>query len=304
MFKKHILAVAVLTLTSGIAFAENEAAIEQVNTALVGSSVSVIEQLYSDNVNFAHIIQEDADGSADAHNAVVYQGVATDVGVVDSGAPAALNTTEVNLASAAYDNALLSAYVPKNDTVANFAIVKQDGTVGSQSMIVQMSIEDVSAFVADNTLFAGDLVLGTPGVSDGGGLSDGTHDLIDAGTPSALFDNVADTAANANNIAAIAQGAAVLNREGVLLGGVQGAVSTDDLALIVQLGTDNIAQIQQAGTSLQVATIIQADSGNDAYVGQYDGTANTATVVQLAVNDTATVYQSGNGNTASIYQHQ
>ncbi|MDO9179882.1 MAG: hypothetical protein Q7U16_16410 [Agitococcus sp.] len=304
MFKKHVLAVAVMAMTSGVAFADNEAIVEQVNDPT--ASTATIEQMYIDaNVSYGQVIQDAATGDGVLPNAVIYQGAASDVGSLNPTAPAALNGTEIDLSLDAWLDNSPAPYAAVNTVVSNFAYIKQDTTEASQAMIVQLSLDDASAFATASTLFANDLVLGTPGLADGGSLSDGVNDLIAAGVPaSPFFDNVADSAANNNNIAAISQGSEVIDRNGDTLGGAAATGGTGDLALIVQMGSDNIAQVLQTGDGPQVATVIQADSGNDAYVAQYSGDTNTATVVQIAVNDLATVYQSGTGNFATVYQHQ
>ncbi|MDO8415843.1 MAG: hypothetical protein Q7S87_06485 [Agitococcus sp.] len=311
MFKKHVLAIAVMAMTSGVAFAENEAIISQVNDP--ATSTATVEQVYVDgNTNYGQIIQDATTSDGVIFNAVVYQGISSDVGAVDPTAPTAVNVlgTSIDLALAAWVDAGPVAYAPLTATVANFAYVKQDTTDASRAMIVQTSVDDASLFASANTLFANDLIQSNVtlaldvGLSDGGGLSDGTNDLIAAGVPSAIFlANVDDTAANVGNIAAISQGSEVVDRDGNVLGGAQNDGGIDEAAIIVQLGSDNIAQILQAGDT-QFAAIIQADIGNDAFVAQYSGTTNTATIVQVAINDLATVYQSGDGNVATINQYQ
>lgn len=311
MFKKHVLAVAVMAMTSGVAFAENEAVISQINDP--ATSTATVEQVYADgNTNYGQIIQDATTSDGLIFNAVVYQGIASDVGAVDPTAPTAVSIlgTAIDLALPSWVDAGPVVYAPLTATVANFAYVKQDTTDASKAMIVQLSVDDAAVFATANTLFANDLIQSNAtlaldvGLSDGGGLSDGTNDLIAAGVPSAIFlANIADTAANVGNMAAISQGSEVVERGGAVLGGAQNDGGADDTALIVQLGSDNIAQILQSGEG-QFAAIIQADSGNDAYVAQYSGATNTATVVQVAVNDLATVYQSGEGNVATINQYQ
>ncbi len=304
MFKKHVLAIAVMAITSGVAFAENEAVISQVNDP--AASTATIEQIYADgNTNYGQIIQDAATSDGVIVNAVVYQGAASDVGAIDPTGPAATNAaaTAIDTALAAYSDTGPVAYGALTAAVANFALVKQDTTDAAKAMIVQLSVDDAAAFATASTLFAADLVQDnatlatTVGLSDGGALTDGTNDLVP------LLATVADSAANVGNIAAISQGSAVVERGGAVLGGAQNDGGADNVALIIQLGSDNIAQIQQSGEA-QFAAVIQADSGNDAFVAQYSGTTNTATVVQVAVNDTATVYQSGEGNVATISQHQ
>ncbi len=309
MFKKHVLAVAVMAMTSGIAFAENEAIVSQVNDP--ATSTATIEQIYADgNVNYGQILQDAATSDGVINNAVVYQGAASDAGAIDPTAPTATNAsaTAIDLAAPTWVDAGPVAYAPLNAAVANFAYIKQDSTDASKAMIAQLSIDDASAFATASTLFATDLtqdnttLATTVGLADAGTLSDGTNELISAGVASAILAN-ADTTANVDNVAAISQGSEVLDRSGTVLGGAQNDGGGDDTAIIFQLGASNFAQIQQSGDS-QFAAIIQADAGNDAYVAQYSGSANTATVVQVAVNDLATVYQSGDSNVATINQHQ
>lgn len=304
MFKKHVLAIAVMAITSGVAFAENEAIISQVNDP--ATSTATIEQIYADgNTNYGQILQDAATSDGVIFNAVVYQGAASDVGAVDPTAPTATNVigTSIDLATPAWVDAGPVPYAPLTAAVANFAYVKQDTTDASKAMIVQLSVDDAAAFATASTLFANDLVQDnatlatTVGLSDGGGLTDGTNDIT------LLLTNVADSAANVGNIAAISQGSEVVERGGAVLGGAQNDGGADNTALIIQLGSDNIAQVLQSGEA-QFAAVIQADSGNDAYIAQYSGATNTATVVQVAVNDIATVYQSGEGNIATINQHQ
>lgn len=310
MFKKHVLAVAVMALTSGVAFAENEAIISQINDP--ATSTATVEQVYADgNTNYGQIIQDATTSDGVIFNAVVYQGAASDVGLVDPTAPAAVSVigTAIDLALPSWVDAGPVVYAPLTATVANFAYVKQDTTDASKAMIVQTSVDDAALFATASTLFANDLMQSNVtltldvGLTDGGTLSDGTNELISAGVAGAILANVADTTANVGNMAAISQGSEVVERGGAVLGGAQNDGGADDTALIVQLGSDNIAQILQSGET-QFAAIIQADSGNDAYVAQYSGTTNTATVVQVAVNDLATVYQSGDGNVATINQYQ
>jgi hypothetical protein len=304
MFKKHVLAIAVMAITSGVAFAENEAIISQVNDP--ATSTATIEQIYADgNTNYGQILQDAATSDGVISNAVVYQGAASDVGAVDPTAPTATNTiaTAIDLATPAWVDAGPVPYAPLTAAVANFAYVKQDSTDASKAMIAQLSVDDAAAFATASTLFANDLVqenatlATTVGLSDGGGLTDGTNDIT------LLLTNVTDSTANVGNIAAISQGSQVVERGGAVLGGAQNDGGADNAALIIQLGSDNIAQIMQSGDT-QFAAVIQADSGNDAFVAQYSGANNTATVVQVAVNDIATVYQSGDGNVATISQHQ
>lgn len=310
MFKKHVLAVAVMAFTSGVAFAENEAIISQINDP--ATSTATIEQIYADgNVNYGQILQDASTSDGVIFNSVVYQGAASDVGAIDPTAPTVTSVigTSIDLTLPSWVDAGPVAYAPLNATVANFAYVKQDTTDASKAMIVQLSVDDAALFATASTLFANDLVYDnatlatTVGLADGGTLSDGTNELISAGVASAILANVADTTANVDNVAAISQGSEVLDRSGTVLGGAQNDGGTDDTALIFQLGSANFAQIQQSGET-QFAAIIQADSGNDAYIAQYSGTANSATVVQVAVNDVATVYQSGEGNVATINQYQ
>jgi hypothetical protein len=310
MFKKHVLAIAVMAITSGVAFAENEAVISQINDP--ATSTATVEQVYADgNTNYGQIIQDAATSDGVIFNAVVFQGAASDVGAVDPTAPTAVSVlgTAIDLALPSWVDAGPVVYAPLTAAVANFAYVKQDTTDASKAMIVQISVDDAALFATASTLFANDLMQTNAtlaldvGLTDGGTLSDGTNELISAGVANAILANVADTAANVGNMAAISQGSEVVERGGAVLGGAQNDGGADDTALIVQLGSDNIAQILQSGEG-QFAAIIQADSGNDAYVAQYSGATNTATVVQVAVNDLATVYQSGEGNVATINQYQ
>jgi hypothetical protein len=300
MLKKHVLAAAVLALTSGIAFAENEAIIEQIGDD--GSlNAAIIEQVRDNtNVSYGQIIQETTLGDG-ALTTLIYQGVASGAGTLLPSAPAALNGTEIDLSVDAWVDNAPAPYEAKSATVANFAYIKQDTVELSQAVIVQMSVDEAADFDPLLTLFANDLVVdtlvGTAGVATGA-VTDGVNDLTALG----LLDNVADSTANANNIAAVSQGSEVIDRNGDTLGGLANAGGAGDIALILQMGSDNIAQVLQTGDGPQTAAVIQADSGNDAYVAQYAGESNTATIVQVGIGDRATVYQAGATNIATVYQ--
>jgi hypothetical protein len=304
MFKKHALAVAVLALTSGIAFAENEAVISQINDP--ATSVATVEQIYADaNANYGQILQDAATGDGATVNAVIYQGAASDVGAVDPTAPTATNAaaTSIDLTLPGWVDAGPVPYAPLTAVVSNFGYIKQDTTDSATATIVQLSVDDAAAFATASTLIASDLIASNPtlgvdvGLTDGGGLTDGTNDIT------ALLGSVADSASNQDNIAAISQGSEVVARDGTVLGGAQNDGGSGQVAFIIQLGSANIAQVLQSGDE-QFAAVIQADSGNDAFIAQYGGNNNSATVVQVAINDTATVYQSGDSNIATISQHQ
>lgn len=303
MFKKSVLAVAVMAMTSGVAFAE-EAYITQYLDPT--TSTAVIEQRFVDgSVNYGAILQEATTGDGVALNAVIFQGLSSDAGAIDPTAPeSTVSGTAIDLTVTAYVDGGPSVYEPINAAVANFAYIKQDTTETSQAVIAQLSLDDASVFDSTLTMFQAELALNGIGLTDIGTLSyDGTNNLIDAGVASAIFDNVDDSAGNANNIAAISQGSEALDRNGEVLGGAANTGGVNNLALIIQMGSDNIAQVMQSGDGPQVATVIQADLGNDAFVAQV-GDTNTATVLQAAVNGVATVYQTGTGNIASVFQYQ
>jgi len=124
MFKKHVLAIAVMAMTSGVAFAENEAVISQINDP--ATSTATVEQVYADgNTNYGQIIQDATTSDGVIFNAVVYQGAASDVGAVDPTAPAAVSVlaTAIDLALPSWIDAGPVVYAPLTAAVANFAYV-------------------------------------------------------------------------------------------------------------------------------------------------------------------------------------
>jgi len=296
MFKKNLLAVAVLAMTSGVVLADNEAYISQNDDAST-ASVATVEQVYSDaaSTNFGVISQNVTDTST----ATVYQGLtdtAGSAGTVDPTAPTLTTplATAIDPTINAYVDAAPTPYEPLTAAVTNFALIKQDGAANAIATVYQVTGDEVAdidnAGIASVTNPAGNTV----GI-DAGVLTDGTVE-IQPGVVSGTTD------ANTGNIAAIAQGAEVIDRAGNVLGGAQGAATDGEIALIVQMGTGNMAQIMQTGDT-QFAAIIQDDTNNDAYIAQYGGAGNSATITQIAVQDIATIYQTGDANTARIYQH-
>jgi len=296
MFKKNLLAVAVLAMTSGVAIADNEAYISQNDDAST-ASVATVEQVYSDaaSTNFGRITQNVTDTST----ATVYQGLtdtAGSAGTVDPTAPTLTTplATAIDPTINAYVDAAPTPYEPLTAAVTNFALIKQDGAANAIATVYQVTGDEVAdidnAGIASMTNPAGNTV----GI-DAGVLTDGTVE-IQPGVVSGTTD------ANTGNIAAIAQGAEVIDRAGNVLGGAQGDATDGEIALIVQMGTGNMAQIMQTGDT-QFAAIIQDDTNNDAYIAQYGGAGNSATITQIAVQDIATIYQTGDANTARIYQH-
>jgi len=296
MFKKNLLAVAVLAMTSGVVLADNEAYISQNDDAST-ASVATVEQVYSDaaSTNFGRITQNVTDTST----ATVYQGLtdtAGSAGTVDPTAPTLTTplATAIDPTINAYVDAAPTPYEPLTAAVTNFALIKQDGAANAIATVYQVTGDEVAdidnAGIASVTNPAGNTV----GI-DAGVLTDGTVE-IQPGVVSGTTD------ANTGNIAAIAQGAEVIDRAGNVLGGAQGAATDGEIALIVQMGTGNMAQIMQTGDT-QFAAIIQDDTNNDAYIAQYGGAGNSATITQIAVQDIATIYQTGDANTARIYQH-
>lgn len=296
MFKKNLLAVAVLAMTSGVVLADNEAYISQNDDAST-ASIATVEQVYSDaaSTNFGRITQNVTDTST----ATVYQGLtdtAGTAGTVDPTAPTLTTplATAIDPTINAYVDAAPTPYEPLTAAVTNFALIKQDGAANAIATVYQVTGEEVAdidnAGIASVTNPAGNTV----GI-DAGVLTDGTVE-IEPGVVSGTTD------ANTGNIAAIAQGAEVIDRAGNVLGGAQGDASDGEIALIVQMGTGNMAQIMQTGDT-QFAAIIQDDTNNDAYIAQYAGAGNSATITQVAVQDIATIYQTGDANTARIYQH-
>jgi len=288
MFKKNLLAIAVLAMTSGVVLADNEAYISQGDENGTASTAT-IEQVYTDvaSAHFGMIVQNITDTST----ATIYQGL-TDTGgtagTIDPTAPALTTpaATAIDPASPAYADLLANAYTPLTAAVTNFAIIKQDGSANASAGVYQVTADEVADLDAPVTNPAG----ATAGI-DAGTLTDGTVEITPA------------SAENSGNIAAIAQGSAPIDRAGNALGAAaQGDASDAEIALVIQMGTGNMGQIMQAGDA-QYALVIQDGTSNDAFVAQYAGSGNSATITQVATQDIATVYQAGTGNTARIYQH-
>lgn len=305
MFKKNLLAIAVLAMTSGVVLADNEAYISQGDDTGT-ASVATVEQIYNDvaTAHYGVIIQNVTDTS----NSMIYQGLsdsAGTVGTVDPTAPTLTTplATAIDPTIAAFVDIAGTPYEPLTGAVTSFALVKQDGAANAFATVLQVTGDEVADLdnANDNFANAGALIVLADPISgnnigiDAGTLTDGINE-IEPGVVSGTTD------ANTGNIAAIAQGAEVIDRAGNVLGGAQGDASDGEIALIVQMGTGNMAQIMQTGDT-QFAAIIQDDTNNDAYIAQYGGAGNSATITQIAVQDIATIYQAGDGNTARIYQH-
>lgn len=285
MFKKHLLAAAVLSLMSGVALAENEAVIEQLDDASTSNTVS-IEQVFTDatQAQYAQAVQN----ATDTASITIYQGISDTAAAIDPTGPA--STAAQATAIDPTINAYADSYVALTSAATNFALVKQDGSANAVAGIIQATGDEL-ADLADLTIDVGGNTVGL----SGGALNDGYVD-IEPGAVSGTTD------ANNGNIAAIGQGAEVIDRNGTVLGaGAQGDAYDGELALIIQTGAGHIAQIMQAGDT-QAAIVIQDDTNNDAYVAQ-TGTLNAATITQLASGDIATIYQMGESNVARIYQH-
>jgi len=308
MFKKNLLAVAVLAMTSSVALADNEAYISQGDDTGT-ASVATVEQIYNDvaTAHYGVIIQNVTDTS----NSMVYQGLsdsAGTVGTVDPTAPTLTTplATTIDPTVAAFVDIAGTPYEPLTAAVTNFALIKQDGAANAFATVLQVTGDEIADLdnANDNFANAGALIVLADPISgnnigiDAGVLTDGFVE-IEPGAVSGTTD------ANTGNIAVIAQGAGdMLDRAGNALGlGAQGDASDGELALIVQMGTGNMAQILQTGDA-QLAAIIQDNESNDAYIAQYAGTGNTAVITQTALADIATIYQSGDANTARIYQHE
>ncbi|RZU46956.1 curlin associated repeat protein [Fluviicoccus keumensis] len=288
MFKKHLLAAAVLSLMSGAAFAENEAIIEQLDDASTASTAT-IEQVFTDptQAHFAQAIQN----LTDTATISIYQGATDTAGAIDPTGPAstAAQATAIDPTINAYADPL--AYAPLTAAATSFALVKQDGAANAIGMIVQVTGDEV-ADLEDKTIDIGGV---TAGIS-GGAINDGVVD-VEPGVVSGTTD------ANNGNIAAIGQSAEVVDRGATVLGaGAQGDASDGELALIIQMGSGNIAQILQTGDA-QAALVVQDDTNNDAYIAQFGGANNAATITQLASGDIGTILQTGDSNVARIYQH-
>ena len=294
MFKKHLLAAAVLSLSAGIAFADNEAVIDQSDTAATGS-IATIEQVISDvtvpGTSFGQIIQN----ATDTTTASVYQGPADAGSAIDPTAPASTNTaaTAIDLTLDAYKDTV-NVYTPVLTAAGNYALIKQDTTGAATTASIIQTTGDDLANLSDTTVTLG---ANTAGLSGGQLTIDGTN-LYDAGL------SLGDTTLSHGNIGAISQNAAVVDRAGAALGGTTQAGNTSPIeaALLIQLGTNNIAQILQAGDG-DNAAVVQDGDLNDAFVAQY-GVNGTVGVLQLASTSTATVYQGGDTNAASITQRQ
>lgn len=297
MFKKNLLAIAVLAMSSGVVLADNEAYISQGDDTGT-ASIATVEQVYSDaaSTNFGVISQNLTDTST----ATVYQGLtdtAGTAGTVDPTAPTLTTplATAIDPTIGAYVDAAPTPYEPLTGAVTNFALIKQDGAANAIATVYQVTGDEVADIDNAGITSVTDPVSGNTVGIDAGTLTDGINE-IEPGVVSGTTD------ANTGNIAAIAQGAEVIDRAGNVLGGAQGDASDGEIALIVQMGTGNMAQIMQTGDT-QFAAIIQDDTNNDAYIAQYGGAGNSATITQIAVQDIATIYQAGDGNTARIYQH-
>ena len=288
MFKKHLLAAAVLSLMSGVALAENEAIIEQLDDGSTASTAT-IEQVFTDSTqaHFAQAIQNLTDTAAIS----IYQGITDTSGAIDPTGPASAGVaaTAIDPTINAYADPL--SYAPFTAAATSFALAKQDGAANAIAQIVQVTGDEI-ADLADFTI---DIGGNTAGIS-GGAINDGFVD-VEPGAVSGTTD------ANNGNIAAIGQSAEVVDRGATVIGaGAQGDASDGELALIIQMGSGNIAQILQSGDA-QTALVVQDDTNNDAFIAQFGGANNAATITQLASGDIGTIYQTGDTNVAHIYQH-
>lgn len=289
LLKRNILAVAVLAVVSGAAFANgNESFIDQVegenNTAQVDQST------VTDQGQFSQVLQYQATDSI----VRVYQGTTSDVGAQDAAAPTGVaNLPDPTTFSPAFAYTVLGL----NADFANYANVMQDTTTESLASVFQLdgAVDDLTAFADTFDLANG----GTMGFDGAGGVT------VDLGAFNANYTPAGD--GNANNVALIYQGAVPTDRDGTALG--DSTVNTgaaSEVALIIQTGTNHVAQIYQAGDS-QTAGIFQDFDHNDAYIAQYtvggSGDSNTAAIVQLGSNGISTIHQSGSTNVAFAYQH-
>ena len=199
MFKKNLLAVAVLALTSGVVLADNEAYISQSDDAAT-ASVATVEQIFTDvaSAHFAEVSQN----ATDTSTVSVYQGL-TDTGgtagSIDPTAPAitTILATAIDPTINAYVDPL--AYAPLTAAVTNFALVKQDGAANANAVVVQVTGDEVADL--DKAVDFNGVNVGI----DAGTLTDGVNE-IEPGAVSGTTD------ANSGNIAAIGQGAEIIDR--------------------------------------------------------------------------------------------
>jgi hypothetical protein len=289
LFKRNMLAVAVLAMTSGVVFANgNESVINQINGDT--NSAQVDQNTVTDQGQFSQVLQNEASAST----VRVYQGTTSDVGVLDATAPVGIaNLPDPTTFAPTYAYTVLGA----NPDFANYASVLQDTTTNSTASIFQLDggVDDVSAFSDLFDLANG----GTMGFDGTGGVT------VDLGTFNASYTPAG--AGNANNVGLIYQGAVPADRDGTALGDATVNSGADsEVALIIQTGTNHVAQIYQAGDN-QTAGIFQDFDHNDGYIAQYTvggvGDTNTAAIVQLGSNGFSTIYQSGSNNVAFNYQH-
>ncbi len=296
IFKRNVLAFAVLAVASGAAFASsNESYIDQVEGT--DSVVQVEQASVLDQGQFSQVVQFTADASL----VKVFQGITSDLGTIDGSdatAPAGvlsaiLNGSDITAFSPTYAYEVLGNSTVLPDA-ANYANVLQDTTTGGLASVYQVDgdTDDLSTTI------------------DTFDLADGSTMSMDAGDVAvtsavAIVADIEYTAGagNVNNIAQIYQGAVAIDRAGTDFGAAfAGDGAADEIALIVQSGIDHVALIYQAGDT-QTAGVFQDTEDNDAYIAQYGGDSNTALIAQLAIGGFSTIYQSGTANTAVAYQY-
>lgn len=338
MFKKHMLVLAVVALSSGAAFADNEAEISQDGTT--DSSLATIEQnSLSDsqgtlNGNYGQSIQSATIGSSSQ----IFQGSdpASNTSLLDvsGGAPTSQSILAQTVTLPVDPLGYASQISAAGNSANSVAVVAQFNTTNATASIMQLSGAEDLTFASGITYL--------PGVVDTAGTASGslTTSATAAGTTLSWGTSGASTytdtflgqtltigagtggGLNDGNIAVVDQGDTPNDRSGNPLDGgantwgAGGLASYDDVAQIVQSGENQTAVIVQAGDA-QLASIYQDGLQNDAYIVQFgqpgvaqgaadttaDGAANFAAIVQLATADVATIEQGGTSNTAYILQH-